>query len=463
MKIKNQTVILSALVAGLAVCGANTWSTTAQAAPRSYLVICAQENLPPGLAAQVEAAGGKVVRTIPKIGLAVVESEAANFAAKAEATVKGVRSVVPNLKHNWLEAVSQGTVRSEGVGLQADGAILDELLPEQWGLDAINAPEAWAMGALGQGVRVADLSTGVNPNHPDIAQNINSDLAISLVPGEDWRELPELNPLGAGTWMAGTIVAGLNGFGTVGVAPEAEFVPVKVANNQGSASFDWLIAGIIYAADIQADVINLPLGARFRKSGFYDGDVWVSAREVSEFLVAAGRAISYARLAGTTIVVAAGDGRFDFDTDQDWITFPAQLHGVIAVSATGPIGLYYDPSTNVDAPAPYSNRGQSGIHLAAPGGTGFLRFVQGDPNGIYDMIRIVDVEGYGWALGSGFSAAHVSGVAALIIGQNGGAMSPAQVEAILTQSADDLGKPGNDDRYGAGRVNAARAVSLISK
>jgi subtilisin family serine protease len=56
------------------------------------------------------------------------------------------------------------------------------------------------------------------------------------------------------------------------------------------------------------------------------------------------------------------------------------------------------------------------------------------------------------------AAPHVSGVAALIIGKNGGEMAPAAVIAALRASADDLGKPGNDDHYGAGRVNARRAV-----
>jgi len=51
----------------------------------------------------------------------------------------------------------------------------------------------------------------------------------------------------------------------------------------------------------------------------------------------------------------------------------------------------------------------------------------------------------------------VAGVAALIVGKNP-SLKPAQLEAILRASADDLGKPGNDDYYGAGRVNAGRAV-----
>ena len=56
------------------------------------------------------------------------------------------------------------------------------------------------------------------------------------------------------------------------------------------------------------------------------------------------------------------------------------------------------------------------------------------------------------------AAPHVAGVAALIVGEHGGSISPAHVAAALRSSADDLGKPGNDDFYGAGRVNAESAV-----
>lgn len=66
---------------------------------------------------------------------------------------------------------------------------------------------------------------------------------------------------------------------------------------------------------------------------------------------------------------------------------------------------------------------------------------------------------YSWSAGTSMAAPHVSGVAALIVGKHGGEMSPKAVERILRQSADDLGKNGNDDHYGKGRVNAARAVA----
>ncbi len=58
------------------------------------------------------------------------------------------------------------------------------------------------------------------------------------------------------------------------------------------------------------------------------------------------------------------------------------------------------------------------------------------------------------------AAPHVSGVAALIVGKAGGELAPSEVKRILRASSDDLGKTGNDDTYGSGRVNASRAVGL---
>jgi subtilisin family serine protease len=66
---------------------------------------------------------------------------------------------------------------------------------------------------------------------------------------------------------------------------------------------------------------------------------------------------------------------------------------------------------------------------------------------------------YFWGAGTSMAAPHVSGVAAIIIGANGGDMHPARVRAALGQSADDLGKPGVDDYYGRGRVNAGNYVN----
>ena len=60
------------------------------------------------------------------------------------------------------------------------------------------------------------------------------------------------------------------------------------------------------------------------------------------------------------------------------------------------------------------------------------------------------------------AAPHAAGVAALIIGQNGGKMDPVRVKEVLRASADDLGKPGRDPFYGYGRVNAFKAITAAS-
>lgn len=62
-----------------------------------------------------------------------------------------------------------------------------------------------------------------------------------------------------------------------------------------------------------------------------------------------------------------------------------------------------------------------------------------------------------WAAGTSMASPHVAGVAAIIIGNHGGSMPPAQVAAAIQASSNDLGKPGKDDFYGMGPVNADRA------
>jgi subtilisin family serine protease len=68
---------------------------------------------------------------------------------------------------------------------------------------------------------------------------------------------------------------------------------------------------------------------------------------------------------------------------------------------------------------------------------------------------------YYFAVGTSMAAPHVSGVAALIVGKYGhGVLSPAQIEAIIQQSADDILAPGADPYSGNGRINAARALGV---
>lgn len=440
----------------------------AQGASRSYLLV-AQNKLPNNLESQVAALGGTVERTIPQIGVAVVSSANPDFQAQA-AGIRGVQSALPNVSLQWI-GPGQREAAPE-FGNPPNSGDDDERFDLQWGHDAVDAIEAWEAGFFGAGVRVAVLDDGIDSDHPDLAPNFNAGLSTSFVPGQTYEYAVPGDVFSHGTHVSGTIAAADNGLGTIGVAPQAELVMVKVLDSfTGSGTFEGVAAGIVYAADIDADIINMSLGAVVARSGYWDDmgtedpedDVFVTAREVAELVNMLGRATQYAFQQGTTIIASAGNEANDGDHDADLLHLPSDMPHVLSISATAPIGWATDPGNIfLDNLASYSNYGQSAIDFAAPGGdfiypgnedctiAGLVR-----PCYVFDFVFSTGSAGaYYWSAGTSMAAPHVSGVAALIIGANGGDMKPQHVEQALRASADDLGKPGNDDAYGMGRVNA---------
>ena len=450
MKIVRATFVLLA-AAGLATA----------AAAGDYLVISKSNSLPGGLRGKVAAAGGTVTGTIDAVGIAVVSSADPGFKAKA-ARIAGVRSVVPDVTRNWIPGVQNASAEYGNPPASGDD---DPFFDLQWGHDAVDAPEAWDAGYRGAGAVVAVLDGGFDLDHPDLVPNIVD--AVSFVPGEGPAyALPD--PFSHGTHTAGTVAAADNAFGTIGVAPEAKLMLVKVLRDTGSGAFSWIINGIIYAAMNDADVISMSIGGYLQKSGECDPafpDDCYTAREANELKNAVARATTWAYQQGTTVIASAGNGALDLGKVADLIHLPSDGPNVICVSATAPIGWATGGNPILDYPASYTNYGKREIDFAAPGGdvaypgneactvAGLTR-----PCWVFDLVFSTGNGSWYWSAGTSMAAPHVSGVAAIIVGKNGGSMHPAQVEAALRQSADDLGKPGKDDFYGHGRVNAANAV-----
>ena len=434
----------------------------------SYILIAADERLPSGLGQRLAAIGGSITAAVPEIGVVAVRSRDPRFAARA-AALPGVRSVVPDARL----ALEPPAAAAAPVGTLPASVDDDELFDLQWGLDAIEAPEAWALGARGAGVRVAVLDSGADLDHPDLAANLNLELARSFIPGQSVEAPPGPGGLGPhlhhGTWVAGIIAAADNGVGTIGVAPQAEIVPIRVCQDpSGLCPSSALIAGLVHAAAIDADVINLSLGGLIPRRGYLDEQAqWASASEVAELLVAERRALGFAYRSGAAIVAAAGNAGQDLDGNDDVLAAVLQLGHTIGVSATGPLRWGLDQTTDVDRPASYSNYGQSAIDLAAPGGDFDPELLGRDctvalmtaPCFVFDLVFGPTADGWTAAAGTSAAAPHVAGVAALVIGAHAGDMQPAAVEAILRAAADDLGNPGRDDFYGHGRVNAGKAVA----
>ncbi len=443
-------------------------------AARQYLIIAKGNSLPAGLADRIAAAGGTLTGTVPEIGVATATSSSPDFAAAASG-IGGIRSVntSPSIQRFVPGRVIEGpTVEAGNPPNSGDD---DTRFDLQWGHDAVDAPEAWEAGRRGQGTRVAVLDTGFDLDHVDLAPNIVAQR--SFVPGEE-ASAQYLRPDVAshGTHTAGTVAAADNGFGTIGVAPEADLILGKVLPDAGCGGDAPILAGIAWAAGEQdADVISMSLGAALNKSGYLEpgcsngpeDDVWVSAREVAEIRHAYDRAVKYANAQGATVIASAGNEENDGDHDADQIHLPSDTPGVLSISATAPIGWATDPSVFLDHLASYSNFGRSVIDFAAPGGdaaypgnenctvAGLLR-----PCWVFDLVFSTGANpdprlaSYYWSGGTSMAAPHVAGVAALIIGANGGEMKPAHVEQQLRQSADRITGAGNSAAYGAGRVDA---------
>ncbi len=466
-------MILPITLALALILGTGLVQAPAMAEPPSqtYLVVVKGKKLPADFADRIAQAGGTVTYAMPEIGMAVVTGPSTGFPGK----IAILGDLIPAFRPSWQFPEMDLMPNTASPPNAPEDDFYFNL---QWGLEAIEAPEAWEEGARGAGVRVAVLDDGIDSDHPDLAPNLNTDLSISFVPGEPF-EYTMPDPYSHGTWVSGIIAAADNGWGTIGVAPEAELVMIKVlSSDHTQGSFLALIQGIYYAGLIQADVINMSLGARIPKQGFCDDSgVCIGRKGVKALRKALKRATRFARKRGAILIASAGNEAINLDQDKDYITLPAEDPNVLAISATGPLGWALDPDTDLDVPAWYTNYGRSSIDFAAPGGN--LDFDlyyawQQNPNdpanyctvaGVTNLCAVFDwvlstgsQGGYYWASGTSGAAPHVAGVAALIIGQAGGSMKPAKVEKRLRKGADDLGPPGRDDYYGRGRVNAEESL-----
>jgi len=251
----------------------------------------------------------------------------------------------------------------------------------------------------GKGIYVASLGTGIWP-HNDLKGNLLG--GISFVSGESW-----VDGNGHGTLMAGTIAARINGFGVVGVAPAAYLYGIKVLSNSGVGQWSWVMSGLYWMRKYHGctfDVANMSIGAS-------------SAPAALEAY------INYA--AQTTLLVAAAG------SSGGGVAYPAKYKNCLAVSAI--------QSNNVIAS--FSAHGHE-VDLCAPG---------------VNILSTIPGNSYGSISGTSIAASHVAGAAALCRGTHR-YLDMDHIRNILKGTADDLGNPGKDDKYGYGRVDCNQAT-----
>jgi subtilisin family serine protease len=284
--------------------------------------------------------------------------------------------------------------------LQEQKAALTEGDPAQYALAKLRLPQAHTL-AHGANVTVAVIDSGVDVKHPELANAI-ADSFDAL----GSKEGPHVH----GTGIAGAIVSHAR---LMGSAPAARILAIRAfaaAPNGGESTSFVILKALDYAAAQGAQIVNMSFAG--------PNDALIE------------RGISAAVAKGIVMVAAAGNAGAKSPP-----LYPAANRSVIAVGAT-------DAQDRLFAA---SNRG-SHIAVSAPG---------------VDIFLPAPDEKYQMASGTSFSAAYISGLAALLLERNP-ALKPDEVRAILMKTARDLGAPGRDDLFGAGEADAYAAVSAVA-
>jgi len=390
-------------------------------------------------AAQGRALGLQKLRQLA-IGPTVVKADRPLDAAESELLMRRL-AADPNVEYVEVDQLMRPTLVPN-----------DARLSEQWGFGtsnaSINVRPAWDK-ATGSGVVVAVIDTGIT-NHPDLNANILpgydfiSDAAMARDGGGrdsnpndegDWYAAnecgagyPASNSSWHGTHVAGTVAAVTNNStGVAGTAFNAKVVPVRVLGKCGGYTSDiadaivWASGGTVSGVPANAnpaEVINMSLGGGGSCSTTYQN------------------AINGAVGRGTTVVVAAGNSNANVST-----AVPANCANVIAVAAT----------TSAGARASFSNYG-TGIDISAPG--------QAILSTLNSGTTVPASASYASYNGTSMAAPHVAGVVALMQSVATTALTPAQIETIIKNTARAL--PGAcSGGCGAGIIDADAAVTAV--
>ena len=284
--------------------------------------------------------------------------------------------------------------------LQQQKAALSEGDPAQYALQKLRLPQAHTL-AHGANVTIAVIDSGIDVKHPELAGAI-ADSFDAL----GSKEGPHVH----GTGIAGAIVAHAR---LMGSAPAARILAIRafgVAPNGAESTSFVVLKGLDYAVTHGAQIVNMSFAGP--KDGLIE------------------RGIAAAAAKGIVMVAAAGNAG-----PKSPPLYPAANGNVIAVGATDAQDKLFVAS----------NRG-SHIAVSAPG---------------VDIFLPAPDEKYQMTSGTSFSAAYVSGLAALMLERNP-ALKPDDLREILVKTARDLGPPGRDDLFGAGEVDAYAAVMAVA-
>jgi hypothetical protein len=308
----------------------------------------------------------------------------------------------------------------------------------EWNLQAVRAPELWALGYDGSGTVIATLDTGVDPYHPDIGPKWRGGTNSWFDP--NGQHATPYDADGHGTWAMGLLVGGAAGGTAIGMAPGAQWIAVKIFDDSGQSMLSRIHQGFQWVLDPDDNPATDDVPDVVNNSWYLQGTVNACNAEFAADIAAL-------KTAGIAVVFAGGNSGPDANTSVSPSNDPQAL-AVGAVDAASVVG-------------DFSSRGVSacdgGIYpgIVAPGSavrTADLTFGGVFPNS------------YRSVTGTSFAAPHVAGGLSLLQGAmkaQGIPVTVSLLESALVQGAVDLGGAGPDNSYGAGLLDVMDAYDWL--
>lgn len=267
----------------------------------------------------------------------------------------------------------------------------------------VGASPEWQVPTERSDVIIAVLDTGIDKDHQELSRQVVAEINFTDSPTS--RDV-----YGHGTHVAGILVANNHGPSTAALASGFRLMNVKVADDRGECRAEAVAAGIVWAVDNGANIINISL-------------------ELKEPSAALREAVDYAWNHGTIIIAAAGNDGSEFPT------YPAYYENCIAVAAI----------TEDDRLVPLSNYGDW-VDIAADG---------------LNVFSTLPDNRYGYKTGTSFAAASVSRLAALLFGvatdKNGNGQRNDEVRAAIEAGCRRIGING----VGKGRIDIVKSLTVM--
>lgn len=350
------------------------------------LVVDLDAELPVPLGQALDEVGGELLRVDDRLGFAVVRAP-----------------------EDPLESRLGPAVRPDATGRLAVDPPADPRWDDQWGPQALDMPEGWAIQGGDRSVTVAVVDSGMDDTHEDLDD-------VPVVPGRDYVSFrdddPMEDPHGHGTHVAGILAAERgNGVGIAGMADVTLHVS-RVFDSQNKGWCSDFASAFVDATDAGVDVISF--------SGYCSAPGFVED------------AAAYA--AAHDILVVAVTGNF-WPSEDSCLTSasPSTAPTVVAVSAIDQTGS----AAGFSCRGPYTD-------LAAPGD---------------HVLSTLPGQSFGSWSGTSMAAPHVSATAALLLSEDP-SLSAEEVRAVLLSTADDTGVPGWDPAHGHGVVDPVEALQI---